>query len=714
MSKFTIALAGNPNSGKTTLFNLLTGSDQYVGNWPGVTVERKEGLYKKEKDISIVDLPGIYSLSPYTLEEVVSRDYLVDEHPDVIINIIDATNLERNLYLTTQLIELGIPVVVALNMMDLVDKSGEKILVKELEDHLGCKVVKISALKKTGIDELIDSSKKVKNKKVKPLKIFNDKIESYISDIESSTTKVNYHNSPRWISIKLLENDEKIIKKIKLDNDEITKLNEKLKKFEDEFDDDGEGVITDGRYNFVSEITAHIIKNKKTGLSTSDKIDKIVTNRFLAIPIFAAFMFAIYYISITVGNDIIGEWFNEEFLAGTVQGGVVNFLESAGVSSWLVSLIGDGIIGGVGAVIGFIPVIAILYFFIAILEDIGYMSRIAFILDRVFRKFGLSGKSFIPILIGIGCSVPGIMATRTIESDKDRRMTIMVASFMPCGAKTDIIALFTASVFLGKWWFAPICYFAGIIAVIISGIILKKTKSFAGETAPFVMELPAYHTPKFSNVLKVTWQRVKAFIVKAGTIILLSTVVIWFLQNISTTGEFAEFGENSHSILEAVGRFLSPIFAPLGFGNWLATVSSIVGLVAKEMVVSTYGVVAGIGADLGADSVDMAKYALTAFTTVSGMSFMMFNQLTVPCFAAIGAIRNEMKSTKWTLFAIGYQIIFSYTISLMIYQFGRILVLGESFTVWTGVAIAILIVYLYLLFRPNKNEISKTDFSVDI
>lgn len=714
MEKFTIALAGNPNSGKTTLFNLLTGSDQYVGNWPGVTVERKEGLYRKEKEINIVDLPGIYSLSPYTLEEVVSRDYLLDENPDVIINIIDATNLERNLYLTTQLMELGIPVVVALNMMDLVDKSGEKILVDELKDHLGCEIVKISALKKVGIDELIDKCKLVRSKKTAPLKIFNKKIEDYINEIEGLTNKVNYHESPRWIAIKLLENDEKIIKKIDLNDNEIEKLRIILERFEKEFDDDGEGVITDGRYNFVSEITEHIIKNKKSGLSTSDKIDRIVTNRFLAIPIFAVFMFAIYYIAITVGNDIIGEWFNEEFLSGTVQEGIVGFLESIGVSSWLVSLIGDGIIGGVGAVIGFIPVIAILYFFIAILEDIGYMSRIAFILDRVFRKFGLSGKSFIPILIGIGCSIPGIMATRTIESDKDRRMTIVVASFMPCGAKTDIIALFTASVFLGKWWFAPVCYFAGIIAVIISGVILKKTKRFAGETAPFVMELPAYHMPKASNVLRVTWQRVKSFLVKAGSIILIATVAIWFLQNISTSGEFVEFSQKSHSILEAIGRFFAPIFTPLGFGNWLATVSSIVGLVAKEMVVSTYGVVAGIGADLGPDSADMAKYALTAFSTVSGMSFMMFNQLTVPCFAAIGAIRNEMKSGKWTLFAIGYQILFSYTMALMIFQFGRILVLGESFTIWTGVALVILAIYLFLLFRPNKNEISKTDFSVDI
>lgn len=714
MSKFTIALAGNPNSGKTTLFNLLTGSEQYVGNWPGVTVERKEGLYKKDKDINIVDLPGIYSLSPYTLEEVVSRDYLIDENPDVIINILDATNLERNLYLTTQLMELGIPVVIALNMMDLVDKTGEKILTNELEDHLGTKVVKISALKKTGIDELIDACKEVKNKKVEPLKIFNESIEQYIEDIKKISNKVDYHNSMRWIAVKLLENDEKIIEKIGLDDSEKSKLNDLLNKFEEEFDDDGEGVITDGRYNFVSNITKHIIKNKRSGLSTSDKIDRIVTNRFLAIPIFAVFMIAIYYISITIGNDIIGEWVNGTLIEEIIQGGAESLLVGWGVSAWLVSLIVNGIIGGVGAVLGFLPVIAILYFFIAILEDIGYMARIAFILDRIFRKFGLSGKSFIPILIGIGCSVPGIMATRTIESDKDRRMTIVVASFMPCGAKSEIIALFAASVFVGKWWFAPICYFAGIAAVVISGIILKKTSRFAGEAAPFVMELPSYHMPKFGNVLRVTWQRIKAFIIKAGTIILVATVVIWFLQNISTSFEFAEFSAESHSLLEAIGKFFAPIFEPLGFGNWLAAVSSVVGLVAKEMVVSTYGVVAGVGADLTFESPDMIQFASLAFTTVSAMSFMIFNQLNIPCFAAVGAIRQEMKSGKWTAFALIYQMVFAYTISLMIYQFGSVLVLGNDFTIWTGIALVVLVVYIFLLFKPDKNKIDKSKLSMSI
>lgn len=709
MSQLTIALAGNPNSGKTTLFNLLTGSDQYVGNWPGVTVEHKEGLYKKDKDVKIVDLPGIYSLSPYTLEEVVSRDYLIDDNPDVIINIIDATNLERNLYLTTQLMELGIPVVVALNMMDLVDKSGEKILTKELEDHLGCKVIKISALKKTGVEGLIDASRKAKEKKYEALNIFDKKIESYIERIEKDFPKVDYNKSIRWVSIKLLEDDEKIIEKIGLDDNEKNKLSSILKEFEEEFDDDGEGIITDGRYNFVSDITKHIVKNKRSGLSTSDKIDRIVTNRFLAIPIFALFMFAIYYISISIGNNIIGEWVNGTLIEEIIQGGAASLLEGWGVASWLVSLIVDGIIAGVGAVLGFLPVIAILYFFIAILEDIGYMSRIAFILDRVFRKFGLSGKSFIPILIGIGCSVPGIMATRTIESDKDRRMTIVVASFMPCGAKVPIIALFGTIIMGGNWMVAPIFYFSGILAVILSGIILKKTKRFSGEATPFVMELPSYHLPKLTNVLKVTWQRVKAFILKAGTIILLSSIVIWILTNISTSGEFVEFSDKSKSILEVIGRFFAPIFAPLGFGNWQATVSSVMGLVAKENVVATYGIVAGLGAELTEESPTIIEYVSTTFTTVSAMSFIMFNQLCIPCFAAVGAIRNEMKSGKWTAFALIYQMIFSYTISLMIFQFGSMLFLGTGFTIWTAVAVVVLATYIYLLFRkdPNKVNISK-------
>ncbi|WP_099202977.1 ferrous iron transport protein B [Miniphocaeibacter massiliensis] len=699
----TIALAGNPNSGKTTLFNLLTGSSQYVGNWPGVTVERKEGLYKKEQDIRIVDLPGIYSLSPYTLEEVVSRDYLINEKPDVIINIIDATNLERNLYLTTQLIELGLPVVVALNMMDLVDKTGEKILTDELEDHLGCKVVKISALRKTGIEELIDTCKKEKDRKVVIKEEYSAELEKFITSTEEVSSKIKNSIASRFLAIKLLENDEKIFEKLNLDSSELSKVKEITERMENEFDDDGEGIITDARYTFVSKITKHIVKNKRAGLTTSDKIDRVVTNRFLAIPIFAVFMFAIYYISIKVGNDIVGEWVNGTLIEGIIQGGATNLLEGWGVADWLISLVVDGIIGGVGGVIGFLPVIAFLYFFIAILEDIGYMSRIAFILDRVLRKFGLSGKSFIPILIGMGCSIPGIMATRTIESDKDRRLTIMVASFMPCGAKTDIIALFAGAIFVGKWWFAPICYFAGILAVIISGVILKKTKAFIGEAAPFVMELPAYHMPILSNILRTTWQRLKAFIIKAGTIILLSSIVIWLLSNISTTGKFVEFSDDSHSILEAIGRFIAPIFAPLGFGDWTATVASIMGLVAKEMVVGTYGVVSGLG-ELGADDPTLLEFAAKSFTTVTAMSFMMFNQLTVPCFAAVGAIRSEMKSAKWTLATIAYQVLFSYTIALMIYQFGRILILGEALNIWTGVAIVILLVYLFLLFRASKKR----------
>lgn len=706
--KTRIALAGNPNSGKSTLFNNLTGSSQYVGNWPGVTVEKKEGTYKKDKDIFFMDLPGIYSLSPYTLEEVISRDYLVNEKPDVIINVIDATNIERNLYLTTQLSELGIPMVLALNMMDVVRKNKDKIDVEKLKKDLDCEVVEISALRNENIDELIKTAVSIVGKKKDSLhiKAFSNDLEEMLSKIEDSVSSIRNNVAARWFAIKLFERDEKILESLTLRSDEKKTINALIEEFEDKYDDDGEGIITDERYKFISRIVKDSVKKGRTGLTTSDKIDKVVTNRFLAIPIFALIMTAVYYVSVAIVGADITDWVNDTFFGEIIGGNVQAFLEGSNVTPWLTSLIVDGIIGGVGGVLGFLPIIATLYLFIAILEDIGYMSRIAFILDRIFRKFGLSGKSFIPILIGTGCSVPGIMATRTIESDRDRKMTIIVASFLPCGAKTEIIALFAASIFTGMWWFAPVCYFAGIAAVIISGIMLKKTAMFSGDPAPFVMELPEYHLPSAYNVFKSTFDRCKAFVIKAGTIILLATVFIWFFQNISIKGEFLDFeSESTDSILAAIGKFFAPLFSPLGFGDWMATVATALGLVAKEVVVGTYGVVAGLGADLDAESAGLLDFVSKNFTTVSAMSFMIFNQLNIPCFAAIGAIREEMNNPKWTFYALAYQTGFSYAVALIIYQLGRVLVLKEAFNVWTGVAIALLCMIIYLLFRRDKSKL---------
>lgn len=701
MSKITIALVGNQNSGKTTLFNLLTGSEQYVGNWPGVTIERKEGYYLENKDIKLVDLPGIYSLSPYSPEEVISRDYILEEKPDLIINIVDATNLERNLYLTTQLMELDIPVVVALNMIDILEKTSTRIDLNTLEKSLKCSIVEISAFKGKGVDLLMDTSIKKAEESTQKYIHYEKSIEDKLIDIENKIIKPRKLNASRWYSVKLLENDIKVIEKLDLNLEEKELLSIIQKSIYEEYEDDGEGVITTQRYDFVAKITNLAVTNKSVGENKSDKIDKVVTNRILAFPIFILIMTGIYFIAMKIVGGPVTDWVNDVFFAELIGENLRIFLESVNTASWLVSLIVDGIIGGVGSVLGFLPVIASLYFFIAMLEDIGYMARIAFILDRIFKRLGLSGKSFIPIIMGMGCSVPGIMATRTIESDRDRRMTIIVASFMPCGAKTEIIALLTASVFVGKWWFAPLCYFAGILAVMFSGLILKKTSMFKGDTTPFVMELPSYHSPKFSNIFKVTWSRIKSFIIKAGTVILVASIVLWVLQNISISGEFHEFSSQSHSLLEGIGKIISPIFIPLGFGNWLATVSTIVGLVAKELVVSTYGLVAGIGADLTAQSQDMVNFANLAFTPVSALSFMMFNQLSIPCFAAVGAIKNEMKDSKWTLFALFYQVIFAYSISMMIYQFGRVLILGESMTVLTYITIGVAVLFLYLLLKPD-------------
>lgn len=699
----TIALAGNPNSGKSTLFNNLTGSNQYVGNWPGVTVEKKTGKYRKDHEVSFTDLPGIYSLSPYTLEEVVSRDYLLDENPDVIIDVVDASNIERNLYLATQLNELGIPLVIALNMMDVVEKNGDKIDVKAIEKDLGCKVVEISALKNRNINELIDVAKSAAGTKPNVMKTFPQEIEDFLLEIEEFES-LKDNKSKRWIAIKLFEEDEKIQEKFYLSPEENEKLAAIIKEASEKYDDDGEGIITDKRYDFVTKITKDSVKKGRSGLTTSDKIDRIVTNRFLALPIFALVMVAAYYVAINIVGGPVTDWVNDVFFTEWIGEGVRGLLENAGVVEWLISLVVDGIIAGVGAVLGFLPVIVTLFLFIAILEDIGYMSRIAFILDRIFRRFGLSGKSFIPILMGTGCSVPAIMGTRTIENDNDRRMTIMTASFMPCGAKTDIIALFAAFIG-GVWWYAPIWYLGGMVAVIVSGIILKKTKYFHGDPAPFVMELPEYHAPSAYNVFKATWNRAKAFVIKAGTIILLCTVVVWVLQNISVKGEFVDFeSDSTETVLAWIGNRLSFIFKPLGFGDWMSTVATILGLVAKEVVVGTYGVVAGLGGDLEAGDVALNQFIAQQFTSVSAFSFVFFNQLTIPCFAATGAIKEEMGTKKWFLIAVGYQLVFSYTVALMIYQFGRVFVLNEPFGVGTVVALIVLAAYIYLLVRLDKYD----------
>ena len=701
----TIALAGNPNSGKTTLFNALTGSHQYVGNWPGVTVEKKTGEYRKERDIKFTDLPGVYSLSPYTLEEVVSRDYLLNGKPDVIIDVIDASNIERNLYLATQLSELGIPMVIALNMMDVVRKNKDFIDTHKLERLLNCKVVEISALKNENLDILINEAKlaSMRKEKVKEIKSFSIDIENYLQKIEGSVSTLSNARSKRWLAIKLFERDSKIDSEINITESEKNIIDKIISEAEEKYDDDGEGIITDARYNFVTDIVSQTVKKGRNGLTVSDKIDRIVTNRFLALPIFVAVMFAVYYLAVTIVGGPVTDWVNDVFFGEMIGKNVENILSNAGVAQWLNSLIVNGIIGGVGAVLGFLPVIATLFLLISILEDVGYMSRIAFILDRIFRKFGLSGKSFIPILIGTGCSVPGIMGTRTIENDNDRRMTIVVSSFMPCGAKTEIIAMF-AAVLGGHFWYGPLWYFGGIAAVIVSGIMLKKTKRFHGDPAPFVMELPEYHMPSMKNVIKATVNRCKAFCIKAGTIILLCTILIWLLKNISVNFEFVNFDNDAtDSLLAFIGKKLQWIFAPLGFGNWMATVATVLGLVAKEVVVGTFGVVAGIG-EVEAGDPALVQVIQSNFTAVSIVSFMFFNQFTLPCFAAMGAIKEEMNDRGWFAFAIFYQLLFSYTISLMIYQFGRILVLHEPFTAWTAVAFVILAVYLYLLFRPDKSD----------
>ena len=687
-----IALAGNPNSGKTTLFNALTGSHQFVGNWPGVTVEKKEGQYKKDTSITITDLPGIYSLSPYTLEEVVSRKYLLNEKPEVIINIIDGVNLERNLYLTTQLLDLGIPVVVAVNRMDVVRNKGDVIDRSGLEEALGAPVVEISALKKENLDGLMEMAKKVHATAAENHVYYDEHLEDAAKAIYDIAPSIAAMESKRFYALKLIEGDQKL--ELNLSADQEKKIAAVISELEEYYEDDGEGIMTEMRYNAIAGIVQGNYKQGKRGMSTSDKIDAVVTNRILALPIFVIIMTGVYYISARLVGGPVTDWVNDTLLGTYVADAISNVVSSMDTAPWLESLVMDGIVAGVSAVLGFLPLIATLYFFLAIMEDVGYMSRIAFILDRIFRKFGLSGKSFIPILIGTGCSVPGVMATRTIENENDRRMTVVVASFMPCGAKVNLIGLFVAS--FGFWYFLPIAYFSGIIAVIIAGLMLKKTSIFQGDPAPFVMELPEYHIPSAENVFKSVWSRCKAFVKKAGTIILVASIVIWFLQNISVHGEFVEFAENQDSILAALGKIIAPIFIPLGFGTWQATVASITGLVAKEAVVSTYGIINGV-----AEGASLNAFVATQFTFLGALAFMLFNQLNVPCFAATGAIREEMQSKFWTLFALTFQTGFAYAIALIVFQIGSLLT-GGSFTVWTGVAFVLLAGIIWAIVRKPK------------
>lgn len=697
-----IALAGNPNAGKTTLFNALTGSNQFVGNWPGVTVEKKEGKLKGNKDVIITDLPGIYSLSPYTLEEVVARKYLLDERPDAILNIIDGTNLERNLYLTTQLTELGIPVVLALNMMDIVEKNGDTIDADKLGQELGCKVVQISALKGTGIMEAAkEAAAAAQRKNAAPKHSFAPEVEEALSAIAAKLPADVPEEQKRFFSIKFFERDEKITEQLQ----QSVAVEDSIQKVEDTMDDDSESIITNERYLYIGEILKGCYKKKnKGGLTTSDKIDRVVTNRWAALPIFAAVMFIVYYVSVTTVGSWATDWTNDVLFGEIIPPAVEGFLTNIHCADWLQGLVLDGIVAGVGAVLGFVPQMLVLFFFLAFLEACGYMARIAFIMDRIFRRFGLSGKSFIPMLIGTGCGVPGVMASRTIENDRDRKMTIMTTTFIPCGAKLPIIALIAGALFDEAPWVAPSAYFVGVAAIIISGIILKKTKMFAGDPAPFVMELPAYHMPTVVNVLRSMWERGWSFIKKAGTIILLSTIVIWFLSNFGfTDGHFGMVEDLSNGMLASLGSLIAWIFTPLGWGNWQSAVAAITGLVAKENVVGTFGVLFGF-AEVAEDGAEIWGQLASNFTPVAAYSFLVFNLLCAPCFAAIGAIRREMNNAKWTWFAIGYQTIFAYAVSLCVYQLGAVATGAVPFGIGTGAAAVIVLVFLYLLFRPTKDS----------
>ena len=701
-----IALAGNPNCGKTTLFNALTGSNQFVGNWPGVTVEKKEGKLKGHKDVIITDLPGIYSLSPYTLEEVVARNYILQEKPDAIINIVDGTNIERNLYLTTQILELGIPVIMAVNMMDIVEKNGDTIHIDKLKKKLGCEVVTISALKGTGITEAANKAVSIaqSHKKVTPVHEFCDKAEEIIGAVENKLTGVVPEEQKRFFAIKLLERDDKIIEQM---NTSVN-VSAEIKEMENEFDDDTESIITNERYVYISSIIGQCVtKARKDKLSTSDKIDRIVTNRWLALPIFAVVMFIVYYVSVTTVGAFVTDWTNDVLFGEIIPPAIESGLNAIGCAAWLQGLILDGIVAGVGAVLGFVPQMLVLFAFLAFLESCGYMARVAFIMDRIFRKFGLSGKSFIPMLIGSGCGVPGVMASRTIENDRDRKMTIMTTTFVPCGAKLPIIAMIAGAFFGNSGWVSTSAYFVGIAAIICSGIILKKTKMFAGDPAPFVMELPAYHWPTVSNILRSMWERGWSFIKKAGTIILLSTIILWFLMSFGWEGgSFGMVEELNESILAKIGTAIAWIFAPLGWTKagegWKMAVAAVTGLIAKENVVATFGMLYGF-AEVAEDGAEIWGNLAAAMTPIAAYGFLVFNLLCAPCFAAMGAIKREMNNTKWFLFAIGYQCGLAYLVSLCIYQIGT-LVTGGGFGIWTVVAFAIIIGFLYLLFRPYKES----------
>ena len=820
-----LALAGNPNCGKTTMFNDLTGATQYVGNWPGVTVEKKEGRYKADKEISITDLPGIYSLSPYTLEEVITRDFLINEKPDVIVNLVDASNIERNLYLTTQLLEIGIPVVIALNMMDIVTKRGDTIDTKKLSAELGVPVIETTALKGKGTAELMAAAKKAAAAGVRPAQhAFSAEIENALAQITDLIRDVTEEGHRRWFAVKLFERDEKVLARFQFSQETRDKLEKIITAVEDELDDDAESIITDARYQYITKLVKPVVKKKKTGLTVSDKIDHIVTNRILALPIFALVMFVVYYVSVTTIGTYLTDWANDgvfgdgwyplgigraaydeataeyeadvarrdawleaadgegldvsavteqieaeepdaaaieqagmalasdpaaadvvgtvefedeetgevtteevdlgvfESVLGTAEPvpgdygfyipGIPVLLDSVlgglGIADWLYSLIMDGIVAGVGAVLGFVPQILVLFIFLAILEDCGYMARVAFIMDRIFRKFGLSGKSFIPMLIGTGCGIPGVMASRTIEQERDRRMTIMTTTFIPCGAKLPIIALIAGALFGGAWWVAPSAYFVGVAAIIVSGIMLKKTKMFAGDPAPFVMELPAYHLPTVGSVLRSMWERAWSFIKKAGTIILLSAILLWFLQGFGVEdGRFGMVSDLNNSILAVIGNAIAWIFTPLGWGDWQAAVACVTGLIAKENVVSTFGVLYGGFEEVAENGWQVWTNMQQHFTALSAYSFLVFNLLCAPCFAAMGAIKREMNNWKWTVFAIGYQCVFAYVIAMIIYQIGSLFtgnVTGAAGVISVIVAFLLLALILYMLFRPYKES----------
>ena len=713
-----IALAGNPNCGKTTLFNALTGSNQFVGNWPGVTVEKKEGKLKGHKDVTIMDLPGIYSLSPYTLEEVVARNYLIGERPDAIINIVDGTNIERNLYLSTQIMELGIPVIMAVNMVDILEKTGEKVHIDKLSQKLGCEVVEISALKGTGITKAAEKAVALAQQKgvVTPVHEFSKEVEDVIHEVEAKLGSSVDEAQKRFFAIKLLERDDKIGEQMK----SIPDVSYEIKKLEDAFDDDTESIITNERYVYISSIIGECVTKPKNSqkLSTSDKIDRVVTNRWAAIPIFAVVMFLVYYVSVTTVGAILTDWTNDTLFGEWIIPGAQSLLETAGCAAWLTGLIVDGIISGVGAVLGFVPQMLVLFLFLAFLESCGYMARVAFIMDRIFRKFGLSGKSFIPMLIGSGCGVPGVMASRTIENDRDRKMTVMTTTFIPCGAKLPIIALIAGAFFDNAGWVAWSAYFVGVAAIVCSGIILKKTKMFAGDPAPFVMELPAYHWPTVGNVLRSMWERGWSFIKKAGTIITLSTIILWFLMNFGwADGSFGmlDFGDLEGAALEAaqaecilakIGSAIAWIFTPLGWtqgGNgWKMAVAAVSGLIAKENVVATFGMLFGF-AEVAEDGAEFWGNLASVMTPIAAYGYLVFNLLCAPCFAAMGAIKREMNNTKWFWFAIGYQCGLAYIVSMCIYQIGTLITTGH-FGFGTVVAFLCVIGFIYLLFRPYKES----------